>query len=123
MYYGWYIKWWWTDIILHFSGGFCVGMFMSDYLKSHLKDGAVLKNLIIVLGTTVLVGVLWEFAEYIANQTLIDWVYETFKVTAYFMGDLKDTIGDLLLDILGALFFFTVHSLQRGNTHKTEALT
>jgi hypothetical protein len=36
-----------------------------------------------------------------------------FTVKTYFMGDLNDTVNDLLMDILGAgLFSFILHSLR-----------
>lgn len=106
MYFGWYAKWWWIDIILHFSGGFFVAMFMYHYLIDRLNNKDILKNIVMVAGATVLIGVLWEFAEYIANQTLINWTYQTFKIKVYFMGDLKDTMLDLSMDIIGSLAFY-----------------
>lgn len=106
LYYGWYLKWDWIDIILHFSGGFFVAMFMADYLKDRLVSGQWIKNTLVVAGATIFIGVVWEFAEFIANQTLIDFVYNKFGIRAYFMGDLADTVNDLLMDTLGAFTFF-----------------
>ena len=54
------------------------------------------------------IGVVWEFAEYLASQTLIEPIYNSFSIRAYFIGDLDDTINDLLMDILGALSFMFI---------------
>lgn len=78
-------------------------MLMYYYLKDHLKERVFLKNTVIIVGAAVFIGVVWEFAEYIANQTLTEPVYRWFGIRTYFMGDLDDTIADLMLDTLGAL--------------------
>lgn len=115
LYYGWYLKFDWVDIVLHFWGGFFVAMFMADYLKDRLVPGGRIKNVLIVIGATIFIGVVWEFAEFIANQTLVDFFYNVFGVRAYFMGDLNDTVLDLLMDILGALMFLSILHRKRIN--------
>ena len=80
-----------------------MAMFMADYLKDRLVSGQWIKNMLIVIGATIFIGVVWEFAEFIANQTLVEPFYKWFGIKAYFMGDLTDTINDLLMDILGAI--------------------
>ena len=111
LYYGWYLEFDWIDVILHSLGGFFVAMFVADYLKDRLIPKGWIKNTLIVVGATTFIGVVWEFAEFIANQTLIDFIYNKFKIRAYFMGDLNDTVLDLLMDILGAItlmsFYFS----------------
>ena len=121
MYYGFYDHWWF-DISLHFLGGFFMAMLMVRYLADLLSDaprpsdnantralrsyGSVkLKNYLIIIGAVSFIGVVWEFAEYLANQTLVEPLYNNFGIKAYFIGDLDDTINDLLMDILGALTF------------------
>ena len=128
LYFGLYLRWGWVDVVLHFAGGFFVAMFMADYLKDRLVSGqvgqstqqdlsarsstydisALIKNCLVVVGATVFVGVVWEFAEFIANQTLVEPFYRWFGIKAYFMGDLTDTVNDLLMDTLGALVFFSL---------------
>jgi len=90
-----------------------MAIFLAGYLKDRLVLGINIKNVLIVVGATVFVGVVWEFSEYIANQTLIDPFYRWFGIRAYFMGDLQDTISDLLMDILGALTFMSLRSFRR----------
>ena len=118
LYYGWYLEWDWFDITMHYLGGFFVAMFMAAYLKDRLVPKTDTKNILIVVGATLFIGVIWEFAEFIANQVLIEPFYRWFGIRTYFMGDLKDTINDLLMDMLGALTFIFLHFLWRRNSHK-----
>ena len=108
LYYGWYLEWDWFDITMHSLGGFFIAMFMASYLKDRLVPKIDVKNILIVVGATLFVGVIWEFAEFIANQVLIEPFYRWFGIRTYFMGDLKDTINDLLMDTLGALTFMSL---------------
>lgn len=118
LYYGWYLDYSWFDTVQHFCGGFLMAMFMYGYLKDRLIKREWVKNTLIIVGTTVFIGVLWEFSEFIANQTLIEPTKKYFGINAYFMGDLIDTVGDLLLDTLGALVFLIIHSLWSRDSHK-----
>ena len=113
IYYQWYLSYSWFDQVLHFSGGLFIAMFFSAYLKEHLFHNSKLKNTLIILGATSFIGVTWEFAEYIANQTLTEPFYRYFQVHVYFMGDLNDTVNDLLMDILGAGVFAVLKILSR----------
>lgn len=118
-YYDWYLRFFWFDMTLHFLGGFFVAMFMAHYLEDYLGESK-LKNLLIVIGATMLVGVVWEFAEYIASVALIGPLYNYFEIHFYFMGDLDDTVNDLAMDILGAIIFSSLHLLGRGKAHQVE---
>ena len=118
MYYQLYLNYSWFDQILHFSGGFFIAMFFSIYLKDHLFENSKLKNTLIILGVASFIGVTWEFAEYIANLVLSPVIYNAFAIRTYFMGDLNDTVNDLLMDILGAgLFSFALHFLRSRKNH------
>ena len=75
-------------------------------LRSH--GSAKLKNYLIIIGAVSFIGVVWEFAEYLANQTLVEPLYNNFGIKAYFIGDLDDTINDLLMDISGAFIWLTI---------------
>ena len=119
LYYSWYIQFSWVDTVQHFLGGFLVAMFMSYYLKDHLLERAFLKNMLIVIGVTTFVGVAWEFSEYIANLAISPILYDHYGVRTYFMGDLDDTMNDLLMDILGAgLFALILHFIRSRKTHQ-----
>ena len=111
MYFGMY-SYWWFDMTHHFLGGVFVAMLMWNYLKGSLpKDN--LKKTLVIVGVVSFIGVMWEFAEYIASQTLIGPIYNNFGVRAYFIGDLNDTMNDLLMDILGAGLFAWARVLTR----------
>ncbi|OGN25991.1 MAG: hypothetical protein A2925_04645 [Candidatus Yanofskybacteria bacterium RIFCSPLOWO2_01_FULL_44_22] len=122
MYYSLYIKWWWFDAVQHFLGGFFIAMLIASYLKDHMVSGKTFKNMLVVTGATALIGVFWEFTEYTANQTLPGWIYEQFQIKTYFIGDLKDTLSDLFLDIAGAACFYGLHLLNRRNSHESKAV-
>ncbi len=116
-YFDWYLNYFWFDMTLHFLGGFFIAMLAADYLKDNLA-GSKLKNLIVIVGVTAFIGVAWEFAEYLANQILIEPIYRNFGIKTYFIGDLNDTINDLLMDIIGAGTFALLHLLRRRKTHQ-----
>ena len=97
-----------------------MAMLLSVYLRGHFVAGEKIKNTLILVGATIFIGVVWEFCEYIANQTLIDFVYQKFGIRAYFMGNLEDTIYDLFLDILGAISFIAIHSVWGRKSHQVE---
>lgn len=93
-------------------------MFFSIYLKDHLFENSKLKNTLIILGATSFIGVTWEFAEYLANVVLSPIIYNSFAVKTYFMGDLNDTVNDLLMDIFGAgTLSLILHSFRSSKTH------
>lgn len=99
-------------MVHHFLGGFFVAMLMTHYLAD-VKIPSKLKHYLIVVGAVSFIGVVWEFAEYLAAQTLIEPLYSNFGFRAYFIGDLDDTINDLLMDVLGALtFLFTFKKIK-----------
>lgn len=104
MYYGLESKFPWTDMVFHFLGGFFVAMLMVQYLAD-VKAPSKLKSCLIIVGAVSFIGVVWEFAEYLASQTLIEPIYKYFKIRAYFIGDLDDTINDLLMDVVGAFIY------------------
>lgn len=101
MFYNWY-AFFWFDMALHFLGGFFVALLLFHYLKKHFLSKAELKNTLILVGAVMFIGVVWEFAEYIANQTLREPAHAALGIRVDFMGDINDTMTDLLLDMLGA---------------------
>ncbi len=105
MYYRWYDSFGWFDTALHFSGGFFVAMLFAHYLPERISSDHILKDILIVVGVAVFIGVIWEFAEYLGSQLLVEPIYKYYKIRAYFIGDLSDTIKDLFMDTLGALSY------------------
>jgi len=97
-----------VDVLLHFLGGAwaAIAFFM---LCGHLFDGRIFSNtwesskiLLLSISFAAFVGVLWEFHEFILSSVF----------GAYLQPSLPDTLGDLLMDILGGtvlglLFLFS----------------
>ncbi len=107
--YGWDNDCAWYDIVLHLAGGFFVAMFLYDYLSSTLGGNSWFKKAILIIGYTLFIGVLWEFTEFLAGKFLSGPFYNTFHVRTYFIGNLQDTLGDLLNDIIGGLALAIVY--------------
>src|SRR3989344_2843824 len=89
MYYDFY-EYWWFDVILHFLGGFFVAMLMVHYLKiTELRitnyELTAIKGYLIIVGAVSFIGVVWEFAEYLASLTLIESFYNNFGVKTSFI--------------------------------------
>jgi len=92
---------WWYDIPMHIFGGawvtllffhfFCQTFLIVDFKK-------ILPAIIITLGFVALVGVLWEFYEYLSDVYIL-------KVHALYYAPnpitLPDTMKDLLDDLIG----------------------
>jgi hypothetical protein len=90
------------DKVLHTLGGLTVAWFAMSLFQDDIGHLKWYKQLAIIAGLTVLVGVLWEFAEFAANFTRhsYPWLYHWFHG-----GDLADTIGDLTADLSGGVIF------------------
>lgn len=99
MIFQWYVDLPWIDIPLHLMGGAWVallffrlfGDLFFEKLYEHKYEAA--RVLILAVAFSVLIGVFWEFFEYLLTQ------YTPIE----FQGSLTDTMGDLLMDILGSL--------------------
>lgn len=95
---------WWADIILHFSGGFFIGLVALWFLFNRLNlpvQKEVLPYYIIlisIISFTALIGVLWEFYEYIMDLIT---GYKSYSIVVM-QENMKDTMSDLFLDLLGA---------------------
>lgn len=99
------------DKIFHFWGGFFIGLFFLNYLKKIIipKNG-LLKNIIILVGISVFIGILWEFGEYAIS-----------KITSNEL-DLGDTLSDLSFDMLGVMAMFFLHSFGAKHSHRNWGL-
>jgi len=108
-----------VDPILHLFGAFFIAMFFADYLK-HMQIGNPgsprLKRILILISVVVFIGVLWEFSEYLATNFFGNYLYSKYKIICC-MGNLDDTISDLMMDTIGAVTFvlaFRVPSKTRS---------
>ena len=101
----------WFDTSLHFLGGLGVYFIVAQYFRKDFADLSWIKRTIALVGTSVLVGVIWEFAEY--STTVIPAVLPLPWDGLSFIGDLPDTLADLSLDILGALTGCVLHFFRK----------
>ena len=98
--HGYYLKYWWWDILLHTGSGFLLGIFgfllvyvLNEHedLEMHMKPGFVsLFAFMFALG----MGTIWEIVEFSLDQLL--------GMNTQGSG-LKDTMSDLIVDGIGAL--------------------
>ena len=98
------------DKALHFSGGIVAGWISYLVVRRYLSPAPMWVQWFVVLGGTALFGVVWEFAEY--TSSALDFY---FAVEGYlYIGDLRDTMFDLMLDVAGggiaALWHIKKHS-------------
>ena len=85
----WYSSIWYLDMIMHFLGGFWLGLaFLWFLLKENLSFALILK---IILGV-LFVGILWEIFELLFNN-----------IVAQNPFNILDTSSDLFFDISGGL--------------------
>lgn len=115
--FGWqfYQKYQIFDIILHFLGGWAVWLILAGYFSSSLAVLPRRHGYFFLLAGVALTGVIWELAEYTANQ-----FWGTGPNGLEFIGNLTDTISDLALDLLGGgwglgLKFLTAKKAKSGS--------
>lgn len=94
---------WYFDIIMHFSGGFFLGLLALYLFKLEIINSRViLKVLLFVL----LIGLIWEIYEVVVDAF--------FSKNAF---DLFDSSSDVFFDLLGgasAIFYFTKRIMLAG---------
>jgi uncharacterized membrane protein YagU involved in acid resistance len=95
-------KFWWVDMLLHFLGGVMVAsiFFILAEKKFPLIELPVgyLAGVLAVVSFVVLIGVFWEFYEYLLDYFL--YVHQM---------ELPDTLSDLFFDFLGGTLASTVY--------------
>jgi hypothetical protein len=96
----------------HFAGGFFVALFMYGYLYEIVsaKDIPLIKKWLVIIGATLLVGVIWEVTEWIGSY------YDSPYMS---IGSLNDTILDLGSDTIGAALLLLLHPVGRRNSQKS----
>jgi len=100
----WYYSIWWFDILMHFSGGFWVGLF---FLYVFYDKYSALKKFLFVISCVLLIGILWEFFEFFMNLIST----EVFS--------LSDTALDVFFDLFGgtfAIFYFSKRTMLFSNS-------
>lgn len=97
------------NTIHHYFGGLFTALFFYGYLNEIIsnKNTPTIKKWLIIVSATIFVGVVWEFSEWIGT-------YYDFKYLR--IGDLDDTLLDLVVDAFGALtLLFLLHPIRKRN--------
>lgn len=99
---GLYDAWHWLDIIMHFLGGFAMGMLGLALWMAAVEDIRFKKNFLhklrwwliplFVLGFVAIIGIAWEWYEFLFDIWFDDIIRQP---------SLGDTMADFLLDLLG----------------------
>lgn len=77
----------------HFAGGFFIALLIASYYATQFAKLSQPLRFFCIVGLTMAVAVLWEFHEYALGQF----------IGVSLMGDLADTIKDLLMGTLGGM--------------------
>lgn len=110
--FNWYNTIWWLDILMHLVGGGWVALTAYHLLfageKSRLASS--FERFVLVIGLVALIGVLWEFYEYLSDVYLLK-VHPLTSAPNPRL--LPDTLKDLFNDLVGGAIvaFF---SLRKG---------
>lgn len=103
---GGYGYWSNVDVLMHFLGGFAMALYglaihHAVASKHHTKKSPLWYHYVFVVGFAMLIGVAWEFHEYILDNTVVEWFD-----WAPTQPSLEDTMMDFLMDWLGASVAF-----------------
>ena len=100
------------DMLMHLLGGLSIALTVSNGYKTlRSKNLATEFNYLefayLLIASTALVGVLWEFMEFLFFQDFL----ERLKVNLY-----VDTISDLSLDLLGATLWAAIEGFRKNQS-------
>ncbi len=93
MYFYWI--YWWYDVMMHWFGGFVIGLFSLWvlYRQAPVLVSTVGKRIVASLASVIVIGLLWEYFEYIIGSHHYE-VLNSYGV---------DTTMDVAMDVAGAL--------------------
>jgi len=119
----WYWTIWWFDIPMHFLGGVWVALaFITLNSKLRIKNSEFavklpnyLITILITLSFVALIGVLWEFAEF-----LFDFFISLEGHAKIVQQDVADTLGELFFDLLGGLTAAIAFIIGRRKANSAE---
>lgn len=95
---------WWLDKVYHFTGGIIAAWIALVWIRKYLPPLTRIDSLIVGLAFVALIGVMWEFLEYFS--TVFGPTYWPVLAPHFDIGNLDDTLADLVFDLWGALLFF-----------------
>ncbi|HWQ99694.1 MAG TPA: hypothetical protein VN397_02490 [Candidatus Methylomirabilis sp.] len=102
------------DFLMHFFGGVAIAWGALIIVKDAVSRKALPASLpawmqsYIAFSTTAFIGIVWEFHEWVQ-----DYYFHTTR-----QPDLSDTMNDLLMDLLGAIFIIFILDLVRKRSRK-----
>lgn len=119
----WYFHLWWFDVLMHFLGGVAMGAialasfnYLAKVSSNHQTNSTDLAALaikfIFILGFVALVGIAWEWLEFIVDHS------GQAQKLAFGLAQpgLKDTMLDFYFDLLGAFLIFYGSYLRPTNS-------
>lgn len=97
------------DKIYHVSGGFIVAWFFAMYWRGRLAELKPFDKFVIFTASAALIGLIWELTEFSTGVPPLS----HYPIIHHYMyiGDLVDTLGDLVADVLGGALFGLVSFL------------
>lgn len=108
--FGWYVKFWWWDVMNHFLGGFfiSIGIYWIIKYRNYLnfvikKDGKSFSQFLTVITITMFIAVFWEVYEY------------SLGFRNYPEGYVFDTAKDIAMGFLGGISGFLYFIIRRFN--------
>ncbi|MDO8429872.1 MAG: hypothetical protein Q7S73_00715 [bacterium] len=109
-------SWHWFDNVMHFLGGAVTAQIFLSFLENRRKfiDFSLsnnLVNILVAISFVALIGVLWEFYEYLNG-----YIFLQLLANAPIAMELSDTLLDLFSDLLGgaavAIMYFSVFKMK-----------
>lgn len=102
--YHWYWKFPLVDIPAHIAGGIWLGLVFFYFIHPRLQITSyrLLVNIILALAFVALLGVLWEFYEFIYDFFISKSLYFG---NSFLIEKRIDVIKDLFFDLVGGLLF------------------
>ncbi len=91
------------DKIFHIASGFIIAWFFSNLWEDNFKGFNRFQRVIMFMALAGLIGFFWEVLEYSTSTSLFTH-YQLIR-HYFYGGDLTDTLGDLLADVLGGAIF------------------
>jgi len=89
---------------MHFLGGFLLAIIFFYFWRfAHISIGNVFGALVLTLGFVALIGVFWEFYEFLHDFYLL-----TGGKISVFQSSFADTVKDLFFDLVGGTAAFAI---------------
>lgn len=116
--YSWYWTYFWLDMPMHFLGGFWVAMIyfwlcnQFQEVREEVEPRRIKTVIAIIscLSFVALIGVFWEFFEF-----LYDILISSRGYSGFLQLGAADMIGDLFFDFLGGSAFLIIYILYRSS--------